>query len=161
MMYPEQTKAHVEMMSSMVEDRSFHSTVRSVQSFSSFGNTDRERDEDEYDFKSERGILEYLDQVKQSTVNASRLRTNFFPRRLDGLRHGCIPCSGTPAHCQYCYYQWSNVFNDEEKKSFLYMKQNKKQIRRCLVCNVNLCHVCEHEFHGISIDDNAKMLGKK
>jgi len=162
MMYPEQTKAHVEMMTSMVKDTSFHSSVRSVRSFSSFSGTGREEeDEDAFDFTCESGIADYLKRVKQTTVNESRLRTNFFPRRLDGRRHGTVPCPGNVAHCQYCYYQWSNVFDDQQKEVSTWMKQNRKQIRRCLVCNVNLCYICEHEFHGISMQDNATLTGKK
>jgi len=70
MIYPEQKQAHVEMMTSKVNDQSFASAVRSVRTFSSFGTVSGE-DESEWDFTSETGIVKYLSQVKvkQTTVN--------------------------------------------------------------------------------------------
>ena len=120
MIYPEQTQAHVEMMTSEVNDQSFASAVYSVRTLSSFGTVSGE-DESEWDFTSEAGIAKYLSQVKQTTVNDFRMRSNFFLCCLDGLRHAYVPCE-EQAHCQYCYYQWSNCFDEKQQQAFFCMK---------------------------------------
>ena len=46
---------------------------------------------------------------------------------------------------------WANEFDDAQKVSFKYKRQNKKKIIQCLVCNVNLCTRCDHTFHGVEM----------
>ena len=164
MIFPEQTKAHVEMMKDMASSQSFASAISSARSLSSFNSfLGEDNNVGGWDFTCESGILGYLKEVKQSSMNKARVEGNFFVRRFDGLRHGTVSCGNKlpDMHCQYCYYQWSNNFNDEQKESNITMKRNRKEIRRCLVCNVNLCPMCENEFHGIMMSDNAALLGKK
>ena len=39
------------------------------------------------------------------------------------------------------------------------MKRNRSLIRCCMVCNVNLCQMCEATFHGVDLHDPAAVLG--
>ena len=41
-----------------------------------------------------------------------------------------------------------------------WMVNNRESVRRCLVCNVNLCPNCELEFHGVNISNTRQLLGK-
>ena len=52
------------------------------------------------------------------------------------------------------------MLNDVGKESRMDMKQNRRSMRRCLVCNVNLCPVCENEFHGIDTSHAKQMFGR-
>ena len=97
--------------------------------------------------------------MKPSRITNERMDRGYFDRRLDGLRHGRIPAVPN-TYCQYCYYQWTK-FDDTKKEAFNYMCKNRGRIWRCLLCNVNLCPVCDMEFHGISMQDKSKLLGKK
>lgn len=93
MLIPEQTKAHVDMMKGMVSDQSYASAIRSVKSLSSFNALSGEDGNDSgWDFTCESGIRDYLEEVKPSTMNSFRMKSCFFSHRLDGLRHGTIPC---------------------------------------------------------------------
>ena len=47
-----------------------------------------------------------------------------------------------------------------QKDAFELMKWNRANVRRCLVCNVNLCHICEIEFHEVKMSETTKLLGK-
>jgi hypothetical protein len=37
------------------------------------------------------------------------------------------------------------------------LKQNRQRIMRCLVCHVNLCPLCEPEFHGADLSAHTKV----
>ena len=50
--------------------------------------------------------------------------------------------------------------DDEQRKVCGKMLKNREHVRRCLVCNVNLCQVCENEFHGVRMCETEKLLGK-
>jgi len=72
------------------------------------------------------------------------MRKGHFSARLDGKRHASIPAStgDSRAHCQYCYYKWGILPDEDAKKQNTWMQQNRKNVRRCLNCNVNLCWLC-------------------
>ena len=80
-----------------------------------------------------------------------------WPRRFDGMRYASLPV--TDRHCQYCLYQFKNELNDEQKEGFWKMSKNREHVRQCLVCNVNLCFICDNEFHGVQMSETAKLLG--
>ena len=158
LIYPTQSTIHVQALKAM-SDQTF-SDVRSVRSLSSFGSLS-DRDEHGWDLTCPSGIENYLSSVKVTSITKNRLEGGHFLRRLDGLRHASWPVSGVT--CQYCHYQYSHVLKDDQKQKGVldWTRQNRKTIRRCLVCNVNLCPFCENEFHGIMMSDTARILGKK
>ena len=92
-----------------------------------------------------------------------RINSGFFYRRLNGLRHPSVPNYTATVACQYCHYQWRQLEDKKDtRKAFANLKQNRYgQIRRCMVCNVNLCSFCENEFHGIRMTDTAAMMGMR
>ena len=87
---------------------------------------------------------------KPHSITRERMMNNFFSRRLDGQRHAWIPAM-TTHHCQYCHYVWANEYDADKQETFKWKKQHKFRVIRCLVCNVNLCHACDHEFHGTAL----------
>ncbi len=88
--------------------------------------------DNDWDFTCDNGIADYLKTVRVITFTKSRLEKNFFACRLDGLCHGSVPMIGHELRCQYCYYQWKQL-GEEEKKSAYFMKNNRKHLRWCLV----------------------------
>ena len=91
------------------------------------------------------------------TKKAMRMNDKW-PRRFDGKHHASLTVADR--HCQYCHYQFMYELDDEQKKVFWNMNKNRKHVRQCLVCNVNLCYICENEFHGVQMCETAKLLGK-
>mmetsp|Transcript_4248 Transcript_4248/g.9509 ORF Transcript_4248/g.9509 Transcript_4248/m.9509 type:complete len:170 (-) Transcript_4248:36-545(-) len=133
-------------------------TVNSVKSLGAFCKltcTDLEQ----YDFVSLSGQAAYLADMTPTSVIKKRFEKSYFICRLDGLRHATIACV-EGSYCQYCAYQWNNEFNDVQKQAWGFMRKNRTKIQRCLVCNVNLCPNCLNKFHDISMQDNAKLLGR-
>mmetsp|Transcript_1246 Transcript_1246/g.2705 ORF Transcript_1246/g.2705 Transcript_1246/m.2705 type:complete len:149 (-) Transcript_1246:39-485(-) len=133
-------------------------TVNSVKSLGAFCKltcTDLEQ----YDFVSLSGQAAYLADMTPTSVTKKRFENSYFICRLDGLRHATIACV-EGSYCQYCAYQWNNEFNDVQKQAWGFMRKNRTKIQRCLVCNVNLCPNCLNKFHDISMQDNAKLLGR-
>jgi hypothetical protein len=57
--------------------------------------------------------------------------------------------------------QYMHKLDDEQRKVCGKMLKNREHVRRCLVCNIHLCHVCENEFHGVRMCETAKLLGNK
>ncbi len=98
--------------------------------------------------------------TKAPTVMTKKaMRTNDkWTRQFDGMRHASLPV--TMRHCQYCHYQYKYEFDDEQRKVFGKMHKNREHVRQCLVCNVNLCYICDNEFHGVQMCETAKLLGK-
>ncbi len=68
-------------------------------------------------------------------------------KQFDGLQHATLPV--TDRHCKYCYYQYTYEIDDEHRAENPKMERNRAYVRQCLVCNVNLCSICEIEFHGV------------
>ena len=155
--FPRQTKFRVEQLKEM-DDISSASTARTMRSSSSFRNA-KNTQCNGWDFTCDSGIADYLDSVKPSTLTKFRMeRSNFFARCLDGTFHTFVPAANNSC-CQYCYYQWSNDLNKSQKEVQAFMKQNRKQTSRCLICNVNLCPNCFNEFHGFNMTNNVKLMG--
>ena len=153
-LYPGQTDTHLQSIGEL-DDRSIDST-RTLTSFESV--PDQELDE-KIDLDSDTGRANYLRDHNPTIMTNNAMRTNKpWPRRFDGLRHASLPVTGK--HCQYCYYQYTYEYNDAQKKSLPWMERNRKHVRRCLVCNVNLCEICEIKFHGVRMCETAKLLGK-
>ncbi len=144
-----------------MDDRSFLSSFQISRSFSAFGGASVTNYSigNDCDFTCDRGIADYLKIVRATTLTKSRMEKKFFARRLDGLRHGSVHVIGNELRCQYCYYQWKQL-GEQEKKSAYFMKNNRKQLHRCLVCNVNLCPICENEFHGVQMSETGRLFGK-
>ena len=154
LLYPGQTDVHLQSISEL-DDRSIDST-RTLTSFESVPN--QELDE-RIDLDSDNGRANYLRDHNPTIMTKNTMITNKpWRRRFDGLRHASLPVTGK--HCQYCYYQYMYEFNDAQKKTLPWMERNRKHVRRCLVCNVNLCEICEIEFHGVRMCETAKLLGK-
>ena len=131
------------------------STTRSLSSFRNSTNTQCNC----WDFSCELGIANCLDSVKPSAVSKSRMeRSNFFACRLGRTFHASVPAA-YDFHCQYCYYQWNNHLNDNQKRVHAFMKRNRTKTIRCLICNVNLCPNCFNEFHGFNMTNNVGPMG--
>ena len=151
LLLPGQTRRHVDVLRG-VDDSSLAASARSTRSLSSMTGGPTEI---EHDFSCPSGVETYLNNNKVHHITKGRMDTNFFNRRLDGQRHAWIHALNKH-HCQYCHYVWANEFDDTQRVSFHYKKQNKYKIIRCLVCNVNLCNSCDHEFHGVQLGSSKE-----
>ena len=148
MLFPDESKRKVEEMKAAAKtgDASVtsKSTLRSGKSFSSSSSSNLRTDE---------AVADFLDRTKPDTITKKRMGKGHFSARLDGKRHASIPAStgDSRAHCQYCYYKWGILPDEDAKKQNTWMQQNRKNVRRCLNCNVNLCWLCENEWHGVDM----------
>jgi hypothetical protein len=145
---PGQVRKHVDVLED-TDDASLASSIRKSRSFSLFG-SQASGSTNEHDLSCATGIKEFLEKCKTHYITKDRMERNFFTRRLDGQRHAWVHAL-EQSHCQYCHYVWANEFDDAQKVSFKYKRQNKKKIIQCLVCNVNLCNRCDHTFHGVEM----------
>ena len=105
---------------------------------SSLGNgtaNDNDDDDDEDDFFCDSGIVDVLKKYKPHSITEKRMKTNFFLHHLDAKQHPSLP---TESQCQYCHYQFTHEYGDDLRRSNALQKQNRKHVRRCVVCNVNL-----------------------
>jgi len=126
---------------------------------SSFESVDEAQLDEEVDLNCNRSREEYLEMKAPTVMTKKAMRTNDkWPRRYDGMRHASLPV--TLRHCQYCHYQYKYEFDDEQRKVSPKMLKNREHVRRCLVCNVNLCYISQNEFHGVQMCKTAKLLGK-
>ena len=155
LVFPGKTQLHLQSIKDS-DDRSICST-RTLSSFESV--VDKAQLDEEVDLNCDSGRDDYLKKMKPTKMTKKAMLTNkYWPRRFDGLRHSSLPVSGR--HCQYCLYQYDNDFDESQKDAFEMMRRNRANVRRCLVCNVNLCHICEIEFHGVQMSETTKLLGK-
>ena len=133
-------------------------SISSKKTLSSFEPVDEAQLDEEVYLTCNTGQTEYLDMKSPSIMTKKAMQmNNNWPRRFDGMRHASLPVTGK--HCQYCLYQFKYELNDEQKEGFGKMSKNREHVRRCLVCNVNLCFICENEFHGVQMSETAKLLG--
>ncbi len=162
--------SHREFIHELILDLMSHSSTRKrSRSSSNFNNNDEQSqtsssrvshtrncssgddNDEDVDLTCESGIAEALKKYKPFTVTPQRIQNpGFFSRRFDGRQHPTLP---TESYCQYCRYQFQHVLTPAQQQASKLMGQNRKLVRRCLVCNVNLCSSCEHEFHGITAQD--------
>ncbi len=126
---------------------------------SSQSNDDDDSDGDEDDFLCKSGVAAALKKYKPASITSKRMKSDYFNLRLNGKLHPMIPAA--EAYCQYCRYQHQHNFDDKQKQAYMTLEQNRKQVRRCLICNVNLCPTCELEFHGIERQDLSKYFRGK
>ena len=155
LVFPGKTQLHLQSIKDS-DDSSICST-RTLSSFESV--VDKAQLDEEVDLNCDSGRDDYLNKTKPTKMTKKAMLTNkYWPRRFDGLRHSSLPVSGR--HCQYCLYQYDNDFDESQKDAFEMMRRNRANVRRCLVCNVNLCHICEIEFHGVQMSETTKLLGK-
>ena len=132
---------------SMVSNTLTHAL--SIRSFALFGQGEHE--EGVYDLTGSYGRECYLRAVPTVRITKGALGGGYFRHRLDGMRHNWIPASRT-SHCQWCYYKLHNEYDEKDRKHFhKALHQNREQIQRCLVCHVNLCPVCDNDFHGANL----------
>ncbi len=81
-----------------------------------------------------------------------------WPKCHDGLQHASLPVTNN--HCQYCLFQYTDDFDDNQRQANLKMERNWANVHQCLVCNVNLCPIRKIEFHGVRIVQVGKSLRK-
>jgi hypothetical protein len=137
------------------DGESTHAT--SVRSFSSFGQGPGDDDNGVYDLTSSWGRKTYLEEVPTMRITRKAIEEGHFRHRLDGMRHNWICCM-KDSHCQWCYYKWVNKYDKHERMGMTdALKQNRQRIMRCLVCHVNLCPLCEPEFHGADLSAHTKV----
>jgi hypothetical protein len=154
LIFPGRTCAHLRTIGEL-DDRSISST----RTLSSFKSVDEAQLDEDVDLNCNTGREEYLAMKAPTVMTKKAMKTNDkWPRRFDGMRHASLPV--TDRHCQYCHYQYKYEYDDAQKGEFGKMKKNREHVRRCLVCNVNLCYICENEFHGVQMCETAKLLGK-
>ena len=147
--------------SSEMEDDNSLSVSMHTSVHSSSGNgaaNDNDDDDDEDDFFCDSGIVDVLKKYKPHSITEKRMKTNFFLHRLDAKQHPSLP---TESRCQYCHYQFTHEYGDDLRRSNALQKQNRKHVRRCVVCNVNLCPDCDLEFHGVRREDLKKYFSGK
>ena len=145
---PGNVRKHIDVLEG-TDDASLALSVRKSRSFSLNG-SQSSRTTDEHDLTCPTGVKEFLGETKPYSITKDRMETNFFSQRLDGQRHAWVHTS-EKTYCQYCRYVWANELDEGQKLTFKHKKQNKMKIIRCLVCNVNLCNWCDHEFHGMKL----------
>jgi hypothetical protein len=137
----------------------------STRSGSSFGisasnnNDDDDDDDDVDDFECDTGIARALQKYKPFSITHQRMKDCFFSRRFDGKQHPSLAATNTT--CQYCRFLYWHDFSEAQQQANQLRDQNRKHVRRCLVCNVNLCPSCELEFHGISTNDVRDYFRRK
>ena len=137
------------------DGESTHATL--VRSFSSFGQGPGDDDNGVYDFTSSWGRKTYLEEVPTLRITRRAIEEGHFRHRLDGMRHNWICCM-KDSHCQWSYYKWMNNYDKHERVGMTdALKQNRQKIMRCLVCHVNLCPLCEPEFHGADLSAHTKV----
>jgi hypothetical protein len=156
LIYPTQTATHLLTIGEL-DDQSIDST----KLLSSFASADESQLEEEVnlDCSTGRGRETYLEKRAPTLMTKKAIETNKpWPKRNDGLRHASLPVN--MRHCQYCYFQYTYDFDDSQREVNLIMQRNRAHMRQCLVCNVNLCSICEIEFHGVRMCESAKLLGK-
>ena len=115
----------------------------SNRSLSSFGRSSLQEDNDrEWDLSDSTGIKIFLEE-KASTKITKRnlLEGSVHARRLDGHFH-CLVKALYSMQCQYCYYVFTNEYDEMQQQANEYQRQNKQNMVRCLTCNVNLCPNC-------------------
>ena len=134
--------------SSTVSSASSVRSKRSRSSLSSVDEEDDDGDDDDDDYNCESGWKHVTKKYRSATITERKLYSNYFSHRLDGRRHPAIPTRQT---CQFCRFHFNQLPVKDQKANEL-MKQNRKDVRRCLTCNVNLCPKCDMEFHGVDID---------
>jgi hypothetical protein len=131
----------------------------SICSFSSFGQCGSDMDDNGgvYDLTCSWGRQTYLDEVPTQRIYRRAIEEGHFRHRLDGMRHNSIPCN-KESHCQWCYYKLMNEFEGRDRKNMrAALAQNRQMIRRCLVCHVNLCPMCDNDFHGADLSAHTKV----
>ena len=126
LLLPGQTRRHVDVLRG-VDDSSLAASARSTRSLSLHGSMTGGPTEIEHDFSCPSGVETYLNNNKVHHITKGRMDTNYFNRRLDGQRHAWIHALNKH-HCQYCHYMWANEFDDAQRVSFHYKKQNKYKI---------------------------------
>ncbi len=147
---PGQMRKHVNLLKDM-DNISFASSVWTTRSISMYGSVPRS---EEVDLSCPAGRKTFLMVTKACHITKERMDGNYFSSRLDGQRHACVHALESN-HCQYCYYVRANEFDDAQRVSFKFKKQNKTKIIRCLVFNVNLCCACDHAFHAVEMTSSA------
>jgi hypothetical protein len=134
-------------------------SISSTRTLSSFESVKESQLDEDVDLNCDSGRANYLATKKTEVMTKKAMKMNDkWPRRFDGMRHASLPLSAR--HCQYCLYQFKYELDDEQRKVCGKKYKNREHVRRCLVCNVNLCYICENEFHGVQMCKTAKLLGK-
>jgi hypothetical protein len=124
-----------------------------ICSFSSFGQRSSDVDDNGgvYDLTCSWGRQTYLDEVPTQRIYRRAIEEGHFRHRLDGM-------SNKESHCQWCYYKLMNEFGGRDRKNMrTALGQNCQMIRRCLVCHVNLCPICDNDFHGADLSAHTKV----
>jgi hypothetical protein len=154
LIFPAQTLAHREFLRENDDESS-------NRSLSSFGGSSLQEDNDrEWDLSDSTGIKTFLEE-KASTKITKRnlLEGSVHARRLDGHFH-CLVKALYSMQCQYCYYVFTNEYDEMQQQANEYQRQNKQNTVRCLTCNVNLCPNCWNEWHGVDMRDTNRLLGR-
>ncbi len=154
LIFPGRTVAHLQTMNEL-----YDRLISSMRFLSSFESVNEAQADEDVDLSCSTGREEYLRKKAPTVMTQKAMLTNKkWPRWFDGMRHASLPVSDR--HCQHCHLQYHYEFNDSQREAFSKMKKNQTHVWRCLVCNVNLCPVCENEFHGVQMCETAKLLGK-
>jgi hypothetical protein len=152
--FPGQTSVHLSRIGEL-DDRSINLT----RSLSSFTSADDAQVEEEIDLDCDTGRENYLETTQPHHMTRKAMDSNKrWPKRFDGLRHASLPVTGKI--CQYCKFQYIHDLNERQMEANPKMERNRVHVQRCLVCNVNLCSICELEFHGVRMCETAQLLGK-
>jgi hypothetical protein len=154
LIFPGQTITHLSSLEGL-DNRSINST----KSLSSFNSIDETKLEEDVDLDCDTGQEHYLSTTLPTVMTRNAVHTNKpWPKRFDGLWHASLPVTGK--HCQYCLFQFTIDFDENQREANPKMEWNRANVRRCLVCNVNLCPICEIKFYGVRMCESEKLLGK-
>ena len=154
LIFPGQTAVHLSRIGEL-DDRSIDST----KSLSSFTSVDGAQLEEEIDLDCDTGRENYLETTQPHHMTRKAMDSNKrWPKRFGGLRHASLPVTGKI--CQYCKFQYIHDFDKRQREANPKMERNRANMRRCLVCNVNLCSICELEIHGVQMSEMVQLLGK-
>ena len=148
----EMPAAEVDDESTQVATRSMTAAVQSNMSSASV----------KYNLGTDKGRLAYCQEVRTHNVTVNRMEDNWFKDRTNGRYHPSIENAFEGAYCQYCRFKWQHRITNERTKTInKWMFNYRAHIKRCLVCNVNLCWSCFNDWHGFSIGALNSMARQK
>jgi hypothetical protein len=135
LIFPGQTLVHLSRIGEL-DNRSIDST----RSLSLFTSVDDAQLEEDVDLDCDSGREKYLASTQPHHMTRKAMELNkHWPKWFNGLRHASLPVSGKI--CQYCKFQYIHDFDDRQREANPKMERNQANVKRCLVCNINLCQI--------------------
>ncbi len=102
--------------------------IDSTKTLSSFNSVNETKLEEDVDLDCNTGREHYLSTTSPTPMTRNAIHTNKpQPKRHDGLRHTSLPVTGK--HCQYCLFQYTHDFDDNQREANPKMERNWANVR--------------------------------